>query len=831
MNDHFLENTAEDSTTQSHCVSPIANPGAIPPSPNTNDPFADKAPAQRPGVSNRTLREHGIKLLSSGPLGSRLQIPYFKPREETARRTPIRDGHLDFYRERILNPASNQNKYHQPKRTVSHAYFPNGSFDMINEQGSLIVTEGEFKALSLVEAGYPAVAIGGIHNFAVGDSLVSEIEFLLDQCEPRIAFLGDADTALNPQFAHAALKFYKLVSAKHPRTIFTLPRMRLSDMKLMKGIDDARSVLGVDFAPYFEDILKSGMLLEHRITKEDLAFELIEREKNGLNDLVQGCDEKLRKEILKRMARIANASGPVHFESIAQMVVEAGLVKKVAQFKLVQKDEARKSAESYEEDAQKKEVEMHYCSKGAKNYLYRTSDGSYTTVDRRAATNHLVKCGFLSKINNTAALSETDAYLTALESKPIDWVGSLAGRKAGLHTVNKKRILVTTSPSLLPPAKGEYPVIRAFVSGLFDYDPATDQSPLKQVEEAVHQSAVFFSWLSLAVKDLYDGGTFCPAQALVIAGPKRVGKNVCQDIITECLGGRQASPFSAMVGETSFNGELLSAEHWMIADEQHGSGYAEKQKLQSSIKKFCVNKNLPFNAKYSEAVSLDPYRRLTISLNDDEESLKVLPNLSQNSSDKLMILQAFGKPFHGAGTSFCSFDDWWKAVMRELPAFIYDLINDFTIPVELQDRHYRVISYHNADLVEALQSTRPETAFAEIALRHLVPCFQIAGDEPWRGTARELIAALRDRGCREIDSNSHFSNPYHVGRYLVALAESKPDKFHRVGVVDGLATYIIGPRPSPNAAPVAAPPVNFASQLPPSGIVTRAEDLPPPPPP
>lgn len=830
MNDQFLENTAASEAAQPPCVAPTSNPESALIYPSNKDPLADGAPPQRPGITNRTLRDNGIQLLSNPPFGLRLRIPYFKPREETARRTPIRDGHGDFYRERLINAVGDQQKYHQPTRTVPHAYFPNGSFDLINECGMMIITEGEFKALSLVEGGHPAVAIGGIHNFAIGDTLVPELEFLFTQCGPVVLFLGDADTALNPQFAHAAIKFQKLALAKYPRSIFKLPRMPLVDLDRMKGIDDARKVLGKEgFEPYFKDLLKNALVLENGTCIEDLVFELINRERARLNNLVQKSSDHDRQKYLKKLTRVATACGPSLGERVAEMAVEATLVKRLSLFKREQKLQGRKDAEKRSEATAKTPPEMYYYPKGAKNYFYRTSDGSYTPVDRRGATNHLVKCGFMCKNCGENSLSETDCFVTNLEGQPMDWVGSLAGRKSGMHRINQKRILVTTSPTLVTPVQGEYPLIRAFVAGLLDYDPETDPNSVKKSDETVNQSCVFFSWLALAVRDLYDGGKFCPAQALVLAGPKRVGKNVCQDIITQCLGGRHASPFSAMVGETAFNGELVGSEHWMIADEQHGNGYAEKQKLQSAIKKFCVNRSLSFNAKYSEAISLDPYRRLTISLNDDAESLRVLPDLTENGADKLMILHAFGTPFHGDGTPFDSFDAWWKVVLSELPALIYDLINKFNIPEDLKDRHYRVRSYHNPELVEALLSTKPETAFAEIVLRWLTPQVHIHGTAPWRGTASALIAALKERGCREIDGVDHYNKPFHVGRYLSALCQAKPESFRHGGVVDGYATYLIGTRLPPSSRQPL--PVELPPPLPPTEMICPRPDLPPPLPP
>lgn len=830
MNDRFLNITADPEATQPPGLVPISTQESALSSTSKKDPLSDDAPPLRQGVKNSTLRANGISQVNGLAKGSCLRIPYFQPREETGPRKPIRDAGSEFYRDRLLNPPDGGPKYHQPKNTIPHAYFPNGAFDLINEQGQMIAAEGEFKALSLVEAGYAAIGIGGINNFAANGSLVGEIEFLFAQCEPRtIFFLGDADTTLNPQFSIAAIKFHRLVIEKCPSTTFMLPRMPLADLGRMKGIDDARDVIRhKDFESYMKNLLHSALVLKPGTSTEDLVYELINRERAGLKIIVHNSNDQDRQDILKKLTRIATACGPVRSDLVAQMAVDAGLVKKVSLFKQEQKLQARKDAEKRAETAEKIAPEMYYYPHGAKNYLYRTTHGSFTSVDRKGATNHLVTCGYMCKGSTENRLSETDDFLTALEARPIDWVGPLAGKESGMHTINQKSILVTRSPRLLNPVQGEYPVIRSFISGLFDYDPATDPNSEKQTEEAVNQSLVFYSWLALAVKDLYDGGIFSPAQALVLAGPKRVGKNVCQDIVTQCLGGRQASPFSAMSGETAFSGELLGAEHWLIADEQHGNGYKDKQKLQSSIKKFCVNQGLYFNAKHSEPINIDCYRRLTISLNNDAESLRVLPERTENGDDKLMILRAFRKHFHGEGTSFESFRDWWKVVLKELPALIYDLLHTFKIPEELHDRHYRVVSYHNPDLVEALQSTKPETAFAEIVRHLLVPQFQIDGTPPWRGTARTLIQELKERGASYIEGEDHYSRTLHVGRYLVALCKSMPDCFRRVGLVDGIATYEIGTR-LPDSEPNL--PDEFPPPLPPTAKIAGAGDLPPPPPP
>lgn len=775
--------------------------------------LSDSAPQMRPGVSNRTLRENGVQFVKIKGY-PRLRIPYFKPREGLHGRERVMDRGSEFYRERNLGALFGTPKYFQPAGTSPHAYFPNGVFDKLGAGGrGPIVTEGEMKALALWEAGYAAIAIPGINSFSVDGQLVREIEFLMDQhTMAEFYFLGDADTSLNPAFSYAAVHFAKLIRQKQQRIRFLLPRVPLSDIIDAKGIDDKRQVLGQEaFSEFLISVLHQSIEVTHETKPEQLCLDLLERDIDDLCQMVPQLDRKGKAEIIKKLTRIATFCGPAMSAEVAEWAVKARLVNKVSLFNQEQKRQARKDAKGCDQPAKKTEPDMFYYPKGSKSYLYRTHDGSYTAVDRKAATNHLMTCGFMHEKGINQALPETDGFLTILEGRPVEWVGSLAGKTAGLHIINQRRVLVTKSPRLVTPAQGEWPTLRAFFSGLLDYDPATDPQSAKQAESATNQSPVFLSWLSLALQDLYNGGKFRPAQALVLAGPKRVGKNVCQDIITECLGGRQESPFSFMEGSSTFNGNLVGAEHWMVADEQVGTRYDDKNKLLSFIKKFCVNKNLHFNGKFVEAISLDPYRRLTISLNDDVDALKVLPSLTSNGSDKLMILRAFRCSFHGERTAFATFDDWWEAVKRELPSMIYDLINQFQIPEELQDRHYRVISYHNPELVELLQSNRPENEFAEIVLRHLEPCYGPPKVAPWRGSARKLIADLSAIGCKEVESDGYYSKPYHVGHYLTALAQSRPEVFRRVGIIDGITNYEVGSlRPD-------SPP--------------QHEDIPPPPPP
>ena len=59
----------------------------------------------------------------------------------------------------------------------------------------LVVIEGEFKAMSLCEAGIRAVGIGGVQSAMTDGKLIPDLARVLRNMHPTIVyFLGDTDT-------------------------------------------------------------------------------------------------------------------------------------------------------------------------------------------------------------------------------------------------------------------------------------------------------------------------------------------------------------------------------------------------------------------------------------------------------------------------------------------------------------------------------------------------------------------------------------------------------------------------------------------------------------
>ena len=167
----------------------------------------EAAVVRRPGISAATLATLDIRHIDEAQafelIGQRfagLYIPY--------------GVHVDgkpFGRVRLDKPEADR-KYTQRVGSGVHPYFP--ALPGLEAQPDLVIVEGEFKAIALCEAGVRAIGISGFYGFQhEGEVCPRLAQHLKDHPAQRILFLGDNDTALNYQFADAAVKLVALAAA------------------------------------------------------------------------------------------------------------------------------------------------------------------------------------------------------------------------------------------------------------------------------------------------------------------------------------------------------------------------------------------------------------------------------------------------------------------------------------------------------------------------------------------------------------------------------------------------------------------------------------------
>lgn len=267
----------------------------------------DATTPMRPGISRATLQRLGIRPVSPeeaktliGQSYAGLFIPY-----------GIHVHGRPFGRLRLNQPLTDR-KYTQAAGSGVHPYIPD--FPELFGQVDLVIVEGEFKAMSLCEAGFRAVGISGFYGFMHEGSLCPRlVTHLKDHPCRRILFLGDTDTALNFQFADAAIKMAKLIA---PLPLL-LPRIPWS---MPKGVDDCRERLGAaTFSGWWLDVAGRSIEVQPKLEGDLLSVELFKEALPILQE-TEGLEHAM---VLQRLGRMASCLNPIAQGELARLCKRA----------------------------------------------------------------------------------------------------------------------------------------------------------------------------------------------------------------------------------------------------------------------------------------------------------------------------------------------------------------------------------------------------------------------------------------------------------------------------------------------------------------------------
>jgi hypothetical protein len=395
-----------------------------------------------------------------------------------------------------------------------------------------------------------------------------------------------------------------------------------------------------------------------------------------------------------------------------------------------------------------------------KEYLVRNETGWIAQTESQFKR-RLKSSGVSTKAPDGEMLSPSDVEILRIQDhESIQYAGPLAGSIEGFREDGSLRFLVTESPLLIEPVKGDWLTLKAVFEAVLA-DPEYDQL------------TVFYGWLQVAVKAL-RAGLLMPGQALVLAGVKGCGKSLIQNLITQLLGGRSAKPYSFMTGGTQFNSELFKAEHLMIEDEAPATDFRSRRNLGTAIKQLTVNEDQRLHAKNRDAMMLKPFWRVSITLNDEPEDLHVLPQIDSSLEDKLILLRAYKRDFPMPSAGAGERKLFGDTLRGEIPAFLEWLLNEFVIPAEFRTDRFGVNHFHHPDLLAMLQEISSESRLMELIDQHIML--------PFEGSSAELETQLYEKAPRQASQLLYFSNA--TGALLARLKKesgSRVSKTHTSG--------------------------------------------------
>jgi hypothetical protein len=391
-------------------------------------------------------------------------------------------------------------------------------------------------------------------------------------------------------------------------------------------------------------------------------------------------------------------------------------------------------------------------------YWMQNSRKEWISVSETSVRRFL-KPHFSAKSIEGESLSALDRQLNEIQSHhDIHYSGPLAGAYKGLRDFQGKRILVTDSPVIISSCPGPWPTLRQVLENLFVGD------------DGIDQLSYFFGWTKLSRESLITGKGL-PGQLLAIAGPRSCGKSLLQELITHLLGGRSAKPHGWMMGATDFNGDLFGAEHLVIEDESASYDLRTRRVFGARIKEVTVNRVQRLHAKHRQALALNPLWRTSLTVNDEDENLTILPPLDESIGDKIILLRANMKPMPMSTGSIGARERFMQTLIDELPAFCA-FLDEWKIPDHLTSERFGITHFHHPALIEAIDSFAPEARLLQI-IELSVLTFQAQ----WTGSAVQLEARLTEKDgeyCHEARKLLSYRNA--CGLYLGRLAKTHPGR-------------------------------------------------------
>jgi hypothetical protein len=211
----------------------------------------------------------------------------------------------------------------------------------------------------------------------------------------------------------------------------------------------------------------------------------------------------------------------------------------------------------------------------------------------------------------------------------------------------------------------------------------------------------------------------------------------------------------------------------MIEDEPASTDLRTRRAFGAQIKQISGCDTQRCHAKHQQAITLSPFWRLTITLNDEAENLMVLPPIDDSIEDKIILLKAssFTMPMP-SGTNE-ERDKFWNQLLSELPSFLHYL-RQWQIPDDLKKDRYGINFFHHPAILQEIDALSPE-----FRLLNIIDKDVFGGELPstWTGTAEDLEVFLTTKGAFQYETRKLLNWNNAAGTYLGRLAKKYPERF------------------------------------------------------
>lgn len=309
-----------------------------------------------------------------------------------------------------------------------------------------------------------------------------------------------------------------------------------------------------------------------------------------------------------------------------------------------------------------------------------------------------------TKIEDMAYSQQDEVIELIQRTRHVDYAGPLSGQRIGVVEVQGRRMLATSSYKLIEPSAGDWPIIRTVIGNLL-------------TTEDADQTLFFYAWMKIGVEALRRGAPR-PGHALILAGPRAAGKSFVQEhIITPLFGGRFADPLKFLLNKTAFNADMGSAEHLAIQEVPSALDHKSRGLFGEELKRLIATESHALHPKFCDAITFQPWWRVSISVNNTATCLKALPPLTADFGDKVLLLLCEGHEMPMPTTTLEERRLFVDALRAEFPAFINFLL-EWQIPEAIKrTKHatrFGFDHFHHPELVGILFDQEPESKLLHI---------------------------------------------------------------------------------------------------------------------
>lgn len=363
-----------------------------------------------------------------------------------------------------------------------------------------------------------------------------------------------------------------------------------------------------------------------------------------------------------------------------------------------------------------------------KHYFRKLPSELYKPHDKQDLINHLrVSRG----VSNKAPKNDTSEVEKCLEHiqnfQRVEIAAPFPFRPSGLITINGEQVLNTSMRRVMQPASGtavwgplgQFPWLSNFFGRFF--------SNPEQLDYCLSHLAHFYQ-SALLLKPV-------SGHAVFLAGLQGTGKTFFSTgVVGPIFGGfRDASKY--LMGMDPFGGELFEVAIWTVDDSVSSVNARAHRTMSEMTKRTVANRTFTCNTKFQKAHTIEWVGRVFVSLNCDEESIRMLPDLDISIKDKLMLFRTADQT-----VEFPRGDRMAAILKAELP-WLCRFLADWTMPAHCEgDSRFGVKAYHEKSLVESARLSSRTAGFAEILEDWKSDYFSVREPkaEFWSGTAFQL---------------------------------------------------------------------------------------------